>query len=83
MDVLNYEIGRYFVSSESGDDPYVVDVLPGGGCDCHDYRIRVSARAEKATCKHCQAALAQWHRDFSEAERADILKQQTHAPKSL
>lgn len=81
MHVTPYEIGRYFVSSESGNEPYMVDILAGGGCDCDDYRIRVSGLKEKATCKHCEAARAVWNRDFSEDERAQIVKQQTK-PKS-
>lgn len=77
MQCWHYEIGRYWVESESGNEPYLVDVLVGGeGCDCPDNGVRVKARKEKTACKHIAKALEQWRRDFSPAEREQIIKQQ-------
>lgn len=75
--VTPYDIGRFWVESDSGEEPYLVDVLSGGGCDCVDFRIRVSGLRKKTTCKHLLQALEVWHRDFSPDERAAIVRQQT------
>lgn len=82
MDATPYDIGRYWISSESGNEPYLVDVLPGGGCDCDDYRIRVEARKEKLTCKHLAFALQQFERDFPPDARAEIIRQQKKPKRS-
>lgn len=76
MEARIYDLGRYWVSSESGADDYVVDVAPGGGCDCDDFRIRVASLKIKATCKHLEFALQQFHRDFPADARAAILAAQ-------
>jgi predicted nucleic acid-binding Zn finger protein len=85
MECTFYDLGRYFVASESGEGEYLVDVAPDGGCDCIDYRIRVDARGEKTDCKHLRAARERWTRDFPDSVRASILaaqklKRKTFAP---
>ena len=71
-----YDLGRYLVPSESGDEPYLVDVAGEGWCDCVDHRIRVAARGEKESCKHVAMARRQFERDFPAADREQLMKQQ-------
>jgi hypothetical protein len=71
-----YDIGRYWISSESGADDYLVDTLGKGWCDCDDFRIRVDGLKVKNTCKHLDFAREQFRRDFPEDDRARIIAQQ-------
>jgi hypothetical protein len=70
-----YDIGRYLVPSDSGQDDYLVDVIEHW-CDCCHFRIRVDGLGEASTCKHIERAQAKWARDFNPEERAAILRQQ-------
>lgn len=76
MNCRIYDLGRYLVSSESGDDDYLVDVSPGGGCDCIHFRIRVDALKTEVTCKHLERARDQFKRDFPADVGAAILAAQ-------
>lgn len=78
-----YDLGRYFVSSESGAEPYLCDVLPGGGCDCDHYRIRVEGMGTDTTCKHLERAKLQWRADFSPEIRQAIMNGQKKKTKSF
>jgi hypothetical protein len=71
-----YDLGRYLCESESGEEPYLVDVLGEGQCDCADYRIRVDALEQKPACKHLVHCRQQFTRDFPPEVRTAILSQQ-------
>lgn len=78
-----YELGRYFVTSESGEEPYLCDVLPGGGCDCPRYRIHVAGMGTETTCKHLRVALERWRADFSPEIRQAIVNSQKKKSKAF
>lgn len=75
MHATAYDIGRYFVSSDSGNEPYLVDVIEER-CDCIHFRIRVDAKQEAVTCKHITFAKRQWRIDFTPEDREHIVAQQ-------
>lgn len=76
MKAIFYDIGRYLVESESGEDPYLVDIAGRGQCDCIHFRIRVDAQKTSATCKHICCARAQFEADFDPDVRANLMSAQ-------
>lgn len=70
MNIEQYDRARYQVESESGDLPYLVDLLQyrrHGQCDCRDFRVEIQPKWEageiplRKNCKHirrCRRRLA-------------------------
>jgi hypothetical protein len=56
MKVTKHEHLRYFVESQSGAEPYLVDLLVNE-CPCTDCQVRVKAEKIKPYCKHIEAAI--------------------------
>lgn len=70
MNIEQYDKARFLVESESGDSPYLVDLLEyrrNGQCDCRDFRVSIQPLWEdgeippRKNCKHirrCRRHLA-------------------------
>lgn len=80
--------GRYWVESESGGPPYLVDLLAHdcvGECGCKDYEFRVRPAQVKEPnnrfhrCKHISAA-REAYLDLVLHRMAELTRQQTSEP---